>query len=111
MYVDPITRSIFEYANQIPCENNPQNVFAVAPDADQKHVLTPQPVKKDPPQLFEPTQIQTAISPSHFTAQDATSYSQKELKHFWNRVLVTKLLGKAIGYEIMSKRSSEFSLK
>ena len=27
MYVDPITHQTFEYANQISCENNPQNVY------------------------------------------------------------------------------------
>ena len=82
MYVDPITRQTFEYANQIPCENNPQNVISLDPDTDQYYVLTPQPIKKDPPLLFEPTQIQTAISPNTFTAQEAGIYSQKELKHF-----------------------------
>ena len=35
MYVDPITRQTFEYANQIPCENNPQNVISLDPDTDQ----------------------------------------------------------------------------
>ena len=112
MYVDPITRQTFEYANQIPCENNPQNVISLDPDTDQYYVLTPQPIKKDPPLLLEPTQIQTAISPNTFTAQDAGSNSQKELKHFWNRVLFTKhsdntlqLLGKVISYEFMNQQS------
>ena len=27
MYVDPITRQTFEYANQIPCENNPRKCY------------------------------------------------------------------------------------
>ena len=113
MYVDPITRQTFEYANQIPCENNPQNVISLDPDTDQYYVLTPQPIKKDPPLLFEPTQIQTAISPNTFSAQDAGIYSQKELKHFWNRVLFTKhfdntlqLLAKAISYEFMNQQSA-----
>ena len=42
MYVDPITRQTFEYANQIPWESNPQNVFALDPETDQFYVLTPQ---------------------------------------------------------------------
>ena len=45
MYVDPITRQTFEYANQIPCENNPQNVISLDPDTGY-YVLTPQPIKK-----------------------------------------------------------------
>ena len=68
MYVDPITRQTFEYINQIPCENNPQNVIALDPDTDQYYVLIPQPNKKDPPQLFEPNQVQTTISSNTFTA-------------------------------------------
>ena len=35
MYVDPMTSQTFEYANQIPCENNPQNVSALDTDRDQ----------------------------------------------------------------------------
>ena len=82
MYVDPITRQTFEEANQIPCENNSQNVISFDPDTYQYNVLTPQPFNKDPPLLFDPTQVQTAISPNNFTAQDAGIYSQKELKQF-----------------------------
>ena len=44
MYVDAITRPTFEYANQIPCENNPQNVISLDPDTD--YVSTPQPKTK-----------------------------------------------------------------
>ena len=51
MYVDPITRQTFEYANQIPCENIPQNVISLNPDTDI---------------MFEPTQVQTAISHNTF---------------------------------------------
>ena len=61
------------------------------PDTKQYYVLTPQPISKDPSQLYDPTQIQIAISPINtFPAQDAGIYSQKELNHFWNRVLFTK---------------------
>ena len=76
-------------------------------------MLTPQPINKNPPQLFESTQIQTDFSANTFTAQDAGIYSQKELKPFWNRVLFTtlsyntpKLLGKA-SHEFKTKEYSE----
>ena len=45
MYVDSFTRRNFECANQIPCENNPQNVIAVGPDTDQYYVSTPEHIK------------------------------------------------------------------
>ena len=88
MYMDPISRQTFEYANQTTCENNTQNVFALETDTYQNYVLNPQPIKR-PCSVFEPTQIQTAICPYTITAQDACVYSQKELKLFWNRVLFT----------------------
>ena len=31
MYGNPITRQTFEYANRIPCGNNPQNVISLDP--------------------------------------------------------------------------------
>ena len=46
VYVDPVTRQIFNYTKQIPCENKPQNVVALDTDTDQYCVLTPQPIKK-----------------------------------------------------------------
>ena len=61
MFVDPIKSQTFDYANQIPCENNPQNVIALVRDTDDYFVLTPQSIKKDSSLLFEPTQIQTAF--------------------------------------------------
>ena len=84
----PISRQTFEYATQIPCENTPQNMFALDSDTDdtQYYVLTPIPIKQDVPQILEPKTIKTAIGPNTFTAQDAGIYSQQELKRFWHRV-------------------------
>ena len=65
--------------------------ISLDPDTDQYYVLTPQPIKKDPPLLFEPTQVQTSISPNTFTA-----HSDNTLQ----------LLGKTISYEFMSKKQS-----
>ena len=79
-------------------------------------VFTPLPIAKASPQLFEPTQMHTAISPNTFTAQDAGIFSQKEFKNFWNRVLFTKpsdntsqRLDKAITNELDIKQSLEAS--
>ena len=46
MYVDPITCQRFEYANRIPCENNPLKVFALDPDTDQNCFLSANLLKK-----------------------------------------------------------------
>ena len=73
-------------------------------DTNQNYNLTPQPSKKDPHLLFEPTKVQNALSPNTFTAPDEVIDSQKEVTLFWNRVLLTKhsentlqLLAKPVG--------------
>ena len=73
MYVDPITRQTFNYAAKTGCENNPQSIIQLDPDTDDGdfYVLTPDPLKREAPQMFRPTQIKTAITPNTFTAQDA----------------------------------------
>ena len=73
MYVDPKTRQTFNYATPIKCRNNPQNIIELDPDADDGdfYVLTPDPLKREAPQMFKPTQIKTTITPNTFTAQDA----------------------------------------
>ena len=57
--------------------------------------------------LFEPKQVQSAISPNTFNAQDAGIYSQTEITKFSNRAIVTKhseirlgLFGKAISDDV-----------
>ena len=86
MYVDPITRQTFNYATPIECGNNPQNFIELDPDADDGdfYVLTPDPLKREPPQMFKPTQLKTTITPNTFTVQDAGIYSNAELDQFWN---------------------------
>ena len=105
MYVDPITRQIFNYATPIECRNNPQNTIELDPDSvdEDFYVLTPEPLKREAPQMFEPTQIKTTIAPNTFTAQDAGIYSNTELDQFWIRVLFAEhsdtnlqLLGKSL---------------
>ena len=53
-------------------------------------MLTPDPLKREAPQMFKPTQIKTTKTPNTLTAQDADIYSNAELDHIWNRVLFAK---------------------
>ena len=118
MYVDPITRRTFTYATPNKCGNNPKIVFEVDPDTDDVdfYVLTPNPLKREAPQIFKPTQIKTTITRSTFTAQDAGIYSNAELDQFWNRVLFGKrsdttlqLLGKSLSYNFITVHNEQFS--
>ena len=54
MYIDPITRKTCIYATPMSCDNNPQSVITLDPDTDEHYVLTPKPVLRANPQLFEP---------------------------------------------------------
>ena len=92
MYVDPITRQTFDYATPKECGNNPQNIIELDADTDDGdfYVLTPDPLRKEAPQMFKRTLIKTTITPKTFTAQDAGIYSNAELDQFWNRVLFAK---------------------
>ena len=118
MYVDPITRQTFNYATPIECGNNPQITIELDPDTDDRdfHVLTPDPLKREAPQMFKPTQIKTTITPNTFTAQDGGKYSNAELNQFWNRVLFPKhsnttlqLLGKSLSYDFITVHNEQLS--
>ena len=113
MYVNPKPRQTFNHATPIKCGNNPQNVIELDPDIDDGdfYVLTPDPLKKEAPQMFKPTQIKTAKTPNTFTAQDA---GIAELDQFWSRVLFAKysdtslqLLGKSSSYEFITVHNEQ----
>ena len=118
MYVDPITRQTFTYATPIECGNNPQNKIERDEDSDDEdfYVLTPEPPKREAPQMFKPTQIKTTITPNTFTAQDAGMYSNAELDQFWNRVIFAKqsdttlqILGKSLSYDFITVHNERHS--
>ena len=111
MHIDPITRKIFDYATHLSCDNSPQIVIALDPDHDEHYVLTPEPLIRAIPKLFQPEQTQSAISPNTFTAGalKLEFLPLLNLKNFANRVSFTehsdtkqKLLGKANSYDFLA---------
>ena len=90
MYIDPITRQIFIYGTPKSCDNNPQKVIALDLDGSEHYVLTYKHVLLFTLLLFEPEQVQSAVSPNTFTAQEARDFSNAELTLFWNPVLFTE---------------------
>ena len=117
MYVDPITRQTYDYATPITCDNNPRNIIELDPDSDDQdfYILGPEPIKRKPPLMFTPSQIETTIRPNTFTAQDAGIYSNAELDQFWNRTSCSKpsdstlqLLGKALSYSFISSNTPNY---
>ena len=117
MYVDPITRQTFNVP-PIKCGNNPQNIIELDPDTDDGdfYVLTSDQLKKEAPQMFQPTQIKTTITTNTLTAQEAGVYSNAEIDQFWNRVLFAKhadrtfqLLGKLLSYDFITVHNKQHS--
>ena len=94
IYVNLITRPTFNYATPIECGNNPLNIIELDPDTDDGdfYVLTTDPLKREAPQMFKPTQIKTTITPNTFTALDAGIYSNAEIDQFWKKSIIRKTL-------------------
>ena len=92
MYVDPITRQTYDYATPITYDKNPRNIIELDPDSDDQdfYILGPEPIKRKPPLMFTPSQIETRIRPNTFIAQGAGIYSKAELDQFSNRILYSK---------------------
>ena len=113
-YVDPVSRQTYNFASTIPCDGNIANTFALDPDgSDTYYLLDPAPIKQSPPAYFKPSEVRTSIRPNVYSAQDAGLYSQKDVKEFWNRILLTKhsdetlsVLGKTISKEFLTKKIS-----
>ena len=90
MYIVPIIRQNFDYATPISCDNIPQNVIAMEPDNDEHRVLTHKPIRRTIPLLFEPKQVQSAMSPITSIAHNAGISFNAELTTFWTNSLYTK---------------------
>ena len=79
-------------------------------------MLTPEPLKREEPQMFKLSQIKTTITPNTFTTQDAGIYSNSEFDQFWISVLFPKhsdttlqLLGKSLSYDFITVHNERHS--
>ena len=62
MFIEPITRQTFKYNTPLSYVKNPQKDTLLDPNIDEQYVITPKPVLRVTPTLFEPKQFQPAIS-------------------------------------------------
>ena len=105
MYVDPITRQTYDYATPIACDNNPRNIFELDPDSEDQgfYFLGPDTIKRKPPLMFTPSQIETTLSQLKMLAYilivNSINFGTKSsflnilILHFnfWEKLLVTPL--------------------
>ena len=105
-YVDPISRQKHSFATEIACDSNPGKTIALELDGTDYYLLTPSPVKHDPPARFISSEIRSTIQSNTFSAHTAGLYSPIHIKQSWNKIFLTKhsdetiqVLGKAISYD------------
>ena len=65
----------FDYATLISPDENPENFSALDPDNDELYVLTHKAELRATPTIFVPKQVQSAIRPFIFSAQEAGNCS------------------------------------
>ena len=85
-----IVSSFSECETSIPYGTTPQNIIVLGPDTDQNFLLTPEPNKKYPPQIFQQQLRKAAMSPNTFSTQESGKNSKQKPKQFWKRVLFAK---------------------
>ena len=104
-YNNPTTRQNFNYATPVSSDKNPENFGALDPYNDENYVMTPKPALQATSLLFEPNQVQSALSPGTFSAQQAGIFSNAELTFFWyheHSDTILKLFLKAISFDFLA---------
>ena len=72
MFVDPITRQAFDFAEEIACSGGTENAFQLDMDAPNTwYQLIPEPVHFKTPKLFEPHSICHITPFSNYDTQRA----------------------------------------
>ena len=71
LYAGPITRQKFNYATPASRDNNLQIVRTLDPHKNVHQLLSPKPVLRATPILFEAKQVQFTINSISFSVQEA----------------------------------------
>ena len=89
-YVDPITREIGDIAVSRECGTT--NLIQLDLDNDDSwYVLTPDPIKTNPPNMFKTKLTNAALNEfPEFTAMNAGLYTNEMVESFWRRVTSQK---------------------
>ena len=88
MFVDPITRQTFPFANEIHCVGGHKNAFQL--DLDDKlswYQLMPAPILFKTPLMFAPQDIGHITEFPVYDLRRAGMYTPKQLKAFWDNII------------------------
>ena len=88
MFVNPITRQTFPFANEIDCTDTFKNLFQLDLDNNNSwYQLMPAPVPFKPPAVFAPQQIGYIQKIPDYDSRRAGIYTVNQLKDFWRTIL------------------------
>ena len=88
MFVDPITRQTFPFANKIHCVGGYKNAFQL--DLDDKlswYQLMPAPKPFKTPLMFAPQDVGHITDFPVYDSRRAGMYTPKQLKAFWDNII------------------------
>ena len=88
MFVDPITRQTFPFANEIHCVGGYKKAFQL--DLDDKlswYQLMPAPIPFKTPLMFAPQDIGHITEFPLYDSRRAGMYTPKQLKAFWDNII------------------------
>ena len=83
-FVHPLSRQTEQIARPIPCKNIPQNLIALDPSDENSewYMLTPTPVKQQPPKLLKPNNYKRKLNHNTMSAADAGLYTNEDVTEF-----------------------------
>ena len=115
MFVDPITRQTFPFANKVKCVGGYKNAYQLDLDNEKSwyHLMTA-PVPFKTPFLFSPLSIGHIINSVGYESQRAGIYTPNQLKDFWDNILhssASKSVLQKISHEVLSSREIDYSEK
>ena len=88
MFVNPITRQTFQFANEIDCTVTSKNLFQLDLDnSNSWYQLMPAPVPFKPDADFAQQQIGYIQKISDYDSRRAGIYTLDQLKDFWRTIL------------------------
>ena len=115
MFVVPITRQTYPFANEINCIGGYKNAYQLDIDNDNSwHHLMPALVPLQPPKIFSSRVVSSVPKFTGYESQRAGIYTPNQLKSFWDNILhseASKSVLTKISREVLEGRSIDYSQK
>ena len=88
MFVDPITRQTYPFANEVTCIGGYKNAYQLDIEDDKSwYHLMPAPVPLQPPKIFSSRVVSSVPKFTGYESQRAWIYTPNQLKSFWDNIM------------------------